>query len=174
MMIKIFRRKKNSSFSEPSYSSVVSSHNLPIYTSVFRGKSLVSGEWIYGDFYREMGEKTAYYIQPIFRNALPHLIDPDTLGRFTGRVTDKGQKIYEGDIVDVTLRQTRMGRHLVVWDHEYCEFVLKRFGREEGTLTFAMPMTLHVVGNAYDDHKMFLKMVSPPSRSIPSRSKIKR
>jgi uncharacterized phage protein (TIGR01671 family) len=66
----------------------------------FRGKSIISDEWLYGNFYDDGGEQ---YMLPT--NLLDiddyekFQVDPDTVGQYTG-VTDKwGGGVYEGDIL---------------------------------------------------------------------------
>lgn len=64
---------------------------------LFRGKRTDSGEWVYGFYFRELGN----FIKeiPSCVSTSSHLVHAATIGQYTGIKDQKGVKIFEGDIV---------------------------------------------------------------------------
>lgn len=69
---------------------------------LFRGKQIDSGEWVEG-YYVPMGEY--HYILTGRLELVPYLgfehflVNPETIGRFSGLTDRNGVKIFEGDII---------------------------------------------------------------------------
>ena len=67
---------------------------------LFRGKRIDTGEWFVGYNIWE-----PWYEDPDFVTLSDHhemvVVDPKTIGEFTGAYTGNGTRIFEGDIIDI-------------------------------------------------------------------------
>lgn len=99
-------------------------------TIKFRGKDLDTGEWIYGHFFQRLGHYPTI-VEPRPRDGkvmyYEIAVEDTTVGQFTEMLDKYGNKIYEGDIIEIEeiggYGCKRKG--VVEYDVEECAFVVR-------------------------------------------------
>lgn len=131
---------------------------------LFRGKSIIRGEWIYGYLNQHRGNirydcdcepiaDGCYYIndwQAKIDTGMygqDYKVDPDTIGQFTGLEDKLGTKIFEGDVID------DLGvEYIVVFDSDYAQFRGK-FDDWNAEISH-IASRCEVIGNVYDNPEL--------------------
>lgn len=123
----------------------------------FRGKRLDTGQWVYGYLVVEPTGKYRIYYKPFYGavNNNWQYVDPETVGQLVG-VNDKdGQKLYEGDVVDVynfhrPIRSVIFFQfgcfmvHVAVSEDDMAEFALSDVVEDD----------IHKIGNIHDNPEL--------------------
>ena len=111
---------------------------------LFRGKSPVTKEWVYGDLFQH-GEQR--FIMTGGHNIE---VDPESVGQFTGLSDENDVKIFEGDIIKATFTGKTMA---VAWDSCFAAFTIKN-SRERYGLPKYGAMSYEVIGNIHDNPEL--------------------
>ena len=130
---------------------------------LFRGKSLDTGEWVYGQYYKQ----TEFYGDPLikhfiivstedlnFDQALEfHEVDPKTVGQYTGKDDVSGVKVFTDDIVEYQMQgpysgpEYRINKVGPVIFSDYCFM----------PLTFCIADSVKIIGNIHDNPELHMK-----------------
>lgn len=127
---------------------------------LFRGKAINGSGWLYGDLMDYGGSAQIWYLDD--REKWNALIDPSTVGEYTGLTGKNGTKIFEGDIlvfIDPDTQEFDDNERFVVrWFEDFAGFFLERFynGRcpQWKGIDKIHSANFKVIGNVYDNPEL--------------------
>lgn len=116
----------------------------------FRGKRVNNGEWVYGYYLVAAGMPfiSAFGIRE------PILVDPDTVGQYTGLKDKNGNEIWEGDVCRA-IANTRvpLDPFAVIWNNEYAQWFWKDL-KGEDEFWKSIAERSEVIGNIHDNPEL--------------------
>lgn len=123
-------------------------------TIEFRGKRVDNGEWVYGYV-----DATMYKdIVVIHTETGTFVVNPETVGQFTGLHDDFGVEIFEGDITRCTnlMEQGLCDKMIceIVYDEDLACFELKAEDRQRCLCTSILDIGISVIGNIHDNPEL--------------------
>ena len=111
-----------------------------------RGKSIDNNQWIYGYY-----DKSTDCI--IDKNNSAFIVDFGTIGHFTGIVDKNGNKIFEGDIVNIKGYTEPL---IIYVNNDYSCYALGE-GEEKIYIQGSNTKNVVVIGNIYDNPELMEK-----------------
>ncbi len=117
----------------------------------FRGKRKENGQWCYGYYYYN-SEDDLHCIWTNSDNGQPvdyaRIVDPKTVGQYTGLKDKNGKEIYEGDKMDEWNKQG-----VVRWDSKNAGFILDCGDLVYGIGVLDWELT-EIIGNIHDNPEL--------------------
>lgn len=120
----------------------------------FRGKRLDNGEWITGDLIRISGH-TFILPDPAPNGIDRYMVEPATVGQYTGLKDKKDKEIYEGDILRVTLdfSEELVNREVYYLEDGFCIHIDDETAIQR--IVYAVyARDAEVIGNIHDNPKL--------------------
>ena len=118
---------------------------------LFRGKRMDNGEWVEGDLHKNTDFSKAH-IHPVGERVRSFDVIPETVGQYTGLTDKNGNKIFEGDIIELHFSGAR---GVVIFD-KYCYMIeVHAFGGMERNIIGEYDKdVLEVIGNVHDNPEL--------------------
>ena len=119
-------------------------------TIKFRGKSILTDEWFYGDLVHSADKKRTAILVNDKDSYDECEVDPETVGQYTGVPDKNGTKIFEGDIVEILTENEEIG----VVEYDDGGFQIESDGFIVDFHTNINGTDLEVIGNIHDNPEL--------------------
>jgi len=120
---------------------------------LFRGKRVDNGEWVEGyllhthpeHYSKSVSIATEEYSPVSYGSRMRHDVIPESVGQWSGKLDNKGNKIFEGDINE--------DRGIVIWNEDEAAFLWEY--RDIETMPFENEnQWCEVIGNLHDNPEL--------------------
>ena len=127
-------------------------------TIKFRGKSILTDVWFYGDLVHSADKKRTGILVNDKDSYDECEVDPETVGQFTGLMDKNGKEIYEGDVIGC--HNPRI-KHLIYYNEKQGRFMAALNGDIENDFVGLCGLddsrwtgSKKVIGNVYDNPEL--------------------
>ena len=131
----------------------------------FRAKKIDSDQWFYGGGIKQYAGGQTFLLSNNERDMpLIHVINPETVGQFTGLLSKSGKKIFEGDIVVKEICSKGDPAYGVYkenfgvkWFDEGAGFIFQKIDSPDDCWCpneYSTANQWEVIGNLYDDPEL--------------------
>lgn len=122
---------------------------------LFRGRAINAGKWLVGDLFQYAATAQIWTTDPIDGGKWNYLVNPSTVGQYTGLQDMNGKRIFEGDVVHVHDTLVRCDKPY----HEFEGYVEYRDGSfviccEDSTHYRWLDYEVKVIGNIHDNPEL--------------------
>ena len=122
-------------------------------TIKFRGKSILTDEWLYGDLVHSADNKRFGILVNDKDSYDECEVAPETVGQFTGLYDKDGKEIYEGDIL--RFGNSPSGVCEVKWNESIAAFcICFYFEGEIGSRPLGGGVEFAIIGNIHDNPEL--------------------
>jgi uncharacterized phage protein (TIGR01671 family) len=122
----------------------------------FRGKATHTGEWVYGDLCHNIPGNPMIEVRAGVHDGEDILVDSETVGQYTGLKDKNGQKIFEGDIIELNYGIFGKVSGVVTWSEKYCAFMAVE--KDGSPLDLSRvdenPGAVEILGNIHDNPEL--------------------
>lgn len=118
---------------------------------LFRGKMPVESKWAYGSLISEVNvfDKRLVLTHIYDKDCNEILVDPQTVGQYTGLTDKNGMKIFEGDVI-----HGKLGNFVVRWNEYIGAFVAGVSLKIMPCLNRGTMKSYEVIGNIHDNPEL--------------------
>ena len=124
---------------------------------LFRGKDILTGEWLYGDLIQSANEEDVKFIVP-FTETNTRGIIPETIGQFTGCCDKNGTRIFEGDIVrhiqKYEISDEVESTAVIIWNEAYSCWSVKYLNGRVTAFLGCEHFKIEVISNVHDNPEL--------------------
>ena len=122
-------------------------------TIKFRGKSILTDEWFYGDLVHSADKKRTAILVNDKDSYDECEVDPETVGQFTGLYDREGKEIFEGDIL--RFGNSQSGVCEVKWNEHIAAFCIRFYFKDEiGSRPLGGGVEFAIIGNIHDNPEL--------------------